>query len=91
VLEVGSGTKFQLLPHFHIVRPPSGSIKELGGALDSAIVARFLEEEIICKFGVPRFILIDNGGEWMLEFDLMCKKMGLLINSQLHNGLNAMG
>jgi hypothetical protein len=50
-----------------------------------------LEEEIIYKFGVPIFIFIDNGGEWMVEFDLMCKKMGLLINSQLHNGLNAMG
>jgi hypothetical protein len=30
VLEVGSNSKFQLLPHFYIVRPSSGSIKELG-------------------------------------------------------------
>jgi transposase-like protein len=41
---------------------------------DVAIATRFLEEEIICRFGVPIFILIDNGGEWMVEFDLMCKK-----------------
>ncbi len=33
VLEVGSGSKFQLLPHFHIVRPSSGSTKKLGSAL----------------------------------------------------------
>jgi len=32
VLEIGSGSKFQFLPHFHIVRPSSGSTKEHGGA-----------------------------------------------------------
>jgi hypothetical protein len=58
---------------------------------DAAIAVRFLEEEIICRFGVPKFIFINNRGERMAEFNLMCKKMGLLINSQLHNGLNAMG
>jgi len=35
--------------------------------------ARFLEDDIICRFGVPRFVLIDNGGEWAAEFDVMCK------------------
>jgi hypothetical protein len=44
---------------------------------DVATIARFLEEEIICRFGVPRFILTNNGGEWMAEFDLMCKKYGI--------------
>jgi hypothetical protein len=45
---------------------------------DAANVARFLEEEIICKFGVPKFIFMDNGSEWMAEFDLMCKKYGII-------------
>jgi len=36
VLEVGNGSKFQFLPHFHIVRPSSGSIKELGSASGDA-------------------------------------------------------
>jgi len=36
-------------------------------------VARFLEDDIICRYGVPKFILIDNGGEWAAEFELMCK------------------
>jgi hypothetical protein len=58
---------------------------------DAATAARFIEVEIICRFGVPIFILIDNGVQWMAEFDLLCKKMGLLISSQLHNGFNAMG
>ncbi len=39
---------------------------------DVATTARFLEEKIICRFGVLRFILIDNGGEWMVKFNLMC-------------------
>jgi hypothetical protein len=44
---------------------------------DAAVVAKFLEEKIICRFGVTKFILTDNGGEWMAEFDLMCKKYGI--------------
>jgi hypothetical protein len=34
--------------------------------------ARFLEDEIICRYGVPKFVLTDNGGEWATEFDVMC-------------------
>jgi len=45
---------------------------------DVATTARFLEEKIICRFGVPRFILIDSGGEWMAKFNLMCKKHGII-------------
>ncbi len=26
--------------------------------------AKFLEDEIICRYGVPKFVLTDNGGEW---------------------------
>jgi len=35
--------------------------------------ARFLEDEIICRYGVPKFVLTDNGGEWVAEFDVMCR------------------
>jgi hypothetical protein len=35
--------------------------------------AKFLEDEIICRYGVPIFILTNNGGEWAVEFDVMCK------------------
>jgi hypothetical protein len=44
---------------------------------DLATATRFLEEEIICRFGVSKFILTNNGGELMAEFDLMCKKYGI--------------
>ncbi len=35
--------------------------------------ARFLEDDIVCRYGVPKFVLTDNGGEWAAEFDVMCK------------------
>jgi len=34
---------------------------------------RFLEDDIICRYGVPKFVLTDNGREWAAEFDVMCK------------------
>jgi hypothetical protein len=41
------------------------------------IVAMFLEDDIICRYGVPKFVLIDNGGEWGVDFDVMCKDYGI--------------
>ncbi len=35
--------------------------------------AKFLKDDLICRYGVPRFVLTDNGGEWGAEFDVMCK------------------
>jgi hypothetical protein len=35
--------------------------------------ARFLEDDIVCRYGVPKFVLTENGGEWATEFDVMCK------------------
>jgi hypothetical protein len=32
-------------------------------------IARYLEDEIICRFGVPKHVLTDNGGEWTAKFD----------------------
>jgi hypothetical protein len=28
---------------------------------------------LICRYGVPNFVLTDNGGEWGEEFEVMCK------------------
>jgi hypothetical protein len=38
---------------------------------------RFLEDDVICRYGVPKFVLTDNGGEWAAEFDVMCKDYGI--------------
>jgi hypothetical protein len=35
--------------------------------------ARFLEDDLICRYGVPKFVLTDNGGEWGAEFEAMCR------------------
>jgi len=39
--------------------------------------ARFLEDDIICRYGVPKFVRTNNGGEWAAEFDVMCKDYGI--------------
>jgi hypothetical protein len=36
-------------------------------------VTIFLEDDIICKYGVPKFVLTNNGGKWAAEFNVMCK------------------
>ncbi len=38
---------------------------------------RVFEKEIICRFGIPKYVFIDNGGEWMAEFDTMCNVFGI--------------
>jgi hypothetical protein len=38
---------------------------------------KFLEKEIICRFEVLKYVLINNGEEWMAKFDLMWKKIGI--------------
>jgi hypothetical protein len=40
---------------------------------DAEIVARFLEDEAICRFGVPKYVSIDNGSKWATEFNQLCK------------------
>jgi hypothetical protein len=36
---------------------------------DVETVSRFLEDEIICRFGMPKYIMINNGSKWAIEFD----------------------
>jgi hypothetical protein len=45
---------------------------------DAAMMARFLEEEIICCFGMPKYIIIDNGSEWIKEFGDFCQDYGII-------------
>jgi hypothetical protein len=39
--------------------------------------AKFLEDEVICRYGVLRFVLTDNRGKWTAEFDAMCNDYGI--------------
>ncbi len=39
--------------------------------------AKFLEDDVICRYGVPKFVLTDNGGEWAAKFNVMCRDHGI--------------
>jgi hypothetical protein len=45
---------------------------------DAATMARFLEEEIKCCFGMLKYILIDNGSEWMKKFGVFRQDYGII-------------
>jgi len=38
---------------------------------------KFLEDDVICRYGVPKFVLTDNGGEWAAKFDVVCRDYGI--------------
>ncbi len=44
---------------------------------DACTAAKFREDEIICKYGVPKYILTDNGSEWMKEFVEIYQNYGI--------------
>jgi len=44
---------------------------------EAKIAARFLEDDLICRYGVPRYVLTDNGGEWGAEFETMCRNYAI--------------
>jgi len=40
---------------------------------DEVTTAKFFEEEVAYCFGVPKYVLTNNGSEWMKEFDVLCQ------------------
>jgi hypothetical protein len=72
--ETNSGNKYILVAIDHYSKWCEAKVVADHGA---KIAARFLEDDIICCYGVPKFVLIDNGGEWAIEFDVMCKDYGI--------------
>jgi hypothetical protein len=44
---------------------------------DVETAAKFLKNEIICKLGVPNYILTDNGIECSAKFDQICKNYNI--------------
>jgi len=66
--ETKNGNNYALVAIYHYSKwCETRSVKDH----DVAIVVRFLEKEIICRFGAPKFILTDNGGEWMDKTELV--------------------
>jgi hypothetical protein len=67
--ETKSGNRYVLVAIDHYSKWCEAKVVADHGAKTAA---RFLEDEVICRYGVPRFVLTDNGGEWAAEFDTMC-------------------
>ncbi len=51
------------------------------------IVVRFLEDELIYRFNVSKYILTNNGFKWLVEFDQLCKNYGITHQNTMHKGL----
>ncbi len=45
---------------------------------DALTATKFLEDEVICKYGVPKYIIIDNNSEQMKEFAKVCQNYGIM-------------
>ncbi len=45
---------------------------------DMKIIATFFENEIIYQFRVLKKLLTYNGGEWVVEFDQLCKNYEII-------------
>jgi hypothetical protein len=72
--ETKSGNKYILVDVDHYSKWCEAKAVTDHGAKTTSKV---LEDDVICKYGVPKFVLIDNGGEWAVEFDVMCKDYGI--------------
>ncbi len=57
---------------------------------DVFTAVKFLEDEVICRYRMPKYVLIDNGSEWMKEFVEICKIMATCINLHPLPNLNVM-
>jgi len=44
---------------------------------DTCIVVKFLKDEVIRRYEVLKYILTDNGSEWMKEFAEICQNYGV--------------
>jgi len=72
--ETKSGNKYILVAIDHYSKWCEAKAVADHGAKTAA---RFLEDDIIYKYGVPKIVLTDNGGEWAAEFDVMCNDYGI--------------
>jgi hypothetical protein len=74
LLETTNGNKYVLAAIDHYSKwCETQPVKEH----DVCTVAKFLEDEVICKYGMPKYILIDNGSKWMKEFSEIDQNYGI--------------
>jgi len=74
LLETTNGNKYVLVVIDHYFKWFwTQPIKEY----DAYTNAKFLEDEVICRYGVPKYVLTNNGSEWMKEFVKICQNYGI--------------
>jgi hypothetical protein len=74
LLETKSGNRYILVAIDHYSKWCEAKAVADHGAKTAA---KFLEDDVIYRYGVPKFVLTDNAGEWATEFDAMCKDYGI--------------
>ncbi len=69
-LQTNSGNKyiFVAIDHYLIWVEAKAIVEH-----ETKIPARFLENGILSKFGVPKHVLMDNQGKWATKFDQLGK------------------
>jgi len=70
LLETKTGNKYILVAVDHYSKWCEAKAMVDHGAKTTT---KFLEDDVICRYGVPKFVVTNNGGEWGAEFDVMCK------------------
>jgi hypothetical protein len=70
LLETKSRNKYILVVVHHYSKWYEAKVVANHGAKTAT---KFLEDDVICRYGIPKFVLINNGGEWATKFDVMCK------------------
>jgi hypothetical protein len=61
LLETKSGNKYILITIDHYSKWCEAKVVGDHGA---KIATKFLENDVICRYRVPKFVFTDNGGEW---------------------------
>jgi hypothetical protein len=74
LLETKSRNKYILVAIDHYSKWCEAKVVADHGAKTTT---KFLEDDIMCRYKVPKFMLINNGGEWATKFDVMCKDYGI--------------
>jgi hypothetical protein len=74
LLETKSRNKYILVAVDHYSKWCEAKVVADHGAKTAA---KFLEDDVIRRYGVPKFVLTDNGGEWAAKFDVMCRDYGI--------------
>jgi hypothetical protein len=74
LLETKSGSKYILVAIDHYSKWCEAKAVANHGAKTTT---KFFEDDVICRYGVPKFVFIDNGGEWATKFDVMYKDYGI--------------